>query len=550
MNEVQYQEGQASGGPRVPDQAYHGDTQNAYPLQEKPQYRSSEDTYTQDAPQYGVPANHSEVNGNPPEYKNEQSQPNKDSGVTFEEQFKVSKPKWNDWWAVVFLGLVVAAFVIVSGICIHAYHQTKSFNGNGIYGSGQTYSLNTNTVILFIFVVVISLALSVGYFYLARVYTKQFIWITGILNIVLGFATAIYYFAEHYYSAAIVFLIFAVFGAFCFYSWIGRIPFATLILQTIMDVARANPSIYIVAAIGAVVTAAFGAWFAVTIVAVYVKYNPTENNEGCDASGGSCSHAKLIGMLILVTFCGYYITEVIKNIIHTTISGVYGSWYFCSRSAQGMPKWPALGAFKRAMTYSLGSISFGSLIVSVIQLLQQLASWGQQAAHQDGHIVAVALMCVLRFLISALEWAVRYFNHYAYSYIALYGDAYIPAAKETWRLIKDRGVDALINDCLIDPVLNMGATFVAYVAALFAYLYLRYTQPAYNSSGSYNGPVVAYSFVIALQICNIATVPIKSGVATFFTAMARDPEVLQMRYPDLYNNIMRLYPKVQQRIHA
>lgn len=33
--------------------------------------------------------------------------------------------------------------------------------------------------------------------------------------------------------------------------------------------------------------------------------------------------------------------------------------------------------------------------------------------------------------------------------IALYGKSYIAAAKDTWSLIKDRGIDALINDSLV-----------------------------------------------------------------------------------------------------
>ncbi|KAK9480396.1 plasma-membrane choline transporter-domain-containing protein [Lipomyces japonicus] len=501
--------------------------------------------YTQPAPQY--------EQTRPPPAPNQSTKPqanDKGEWVTFEQKFEVVKPKFNDVWAIFFLLAVIGGFTAVSGITLHAYSENKSFIGDGIYGSGESFSLNTNTIVLFAFVVVIALVVSILYFWLARAFTKQFIWITGILNLLFGFATAIYYFSVHYYSAAIVFLIFAVFGVVCFVSWIKRIPFATLILQTIMDVTKAHPSVLVTSAIGAVVAAAFAAWFSVTLVATYVKYNPTADSQTCANGSGSCSHAKLIGLIVFITFCGYYISEVIKNIVHTTNAGVYGSWYFCSRSAQGMPRWPALGAFKRAMTYSLGSISFGSLLVSIIQLLQQLAAWGEQAARQEGNMWAVALLCVLRCFIMVLNWAVQFFNHYAYCYIALYGAAYIPAAKETWRLIKDRGVDALINDCLIDPVLNLGAQFVAYLTALFAYLYLTYTKPAYNSSGNYNAPVVGFAFVIGLQVCNIATVPIKSGTATFFTAMARDPDVLRLSYPQLWADIIRLYPKVQERIHA
>ena len=68
-------------------------------------------------------------------------------------------------------------------------------------------------------------------------------------------------------------------------------------------------------------------------------------------------------------------------------------------------------------------------------------------------------------------------------------------------MIKDRGIDALVNECLIGPVLSMGATFIAYACALLAYLSLIFTSPAYNSDGGYSPVVVAFSFLIGLQIC-------------------------------------------------
>jgi hypothetical protein len=40
-------------------------------------------------------------------------------------------------------------------------------------------------------------------------------------------------------------------------------------------------------------------------------------------------------------------------------------------------------------------------------------------------------------------------NRYAYIQIALYGKPYIAAAKDTWRLFVDRGIDALVNDQIV-----------------------------------------------------------------------------------------------------
>lgn len=198
-------------------------------------------------------------------------------------------------------------------------------------------------------------------------------------------------------------------------------------LEVVIDVAKNYGHVFTTSFIGGLIATAFGAWFSVTLVAVYAKYYP--GSPGCDAGGGSCSKGKVIGLLVFVTFAGYWISEVIKNVIHVTISGVYGSWYFCAQKPGGVPKGATRGAFKRSMTYSFGSISFGSLIVAIIQLLRQACSIAQQNEAAQGNIMGQIFFCFLGCLIGLLDWAVQFINEYAFSYIALYGKAYIPAAK-------------------------------------------------------------------------------------------------------------------------
>lgn len=118
------------------------------------------------------------------------------------------------------------------------------------------------------------------------------------------------------------------------------------------------------------------------------------------------------------------------------------------------------------------------------------------------------------------------------------------------RMMKDRGIDALVNDCLISPVLTMGSTFVAYLCALLAFLYLQFTDPAYNSGGTFTPVIMAFSFLIGLQVCQIFMTPIGSGVDTIFVAAAWDPDVLMRDHPDFYSRMVAVYPKVQQMIHA
>jgi hypothetical protein len=110
--------------------------------------------------------------------------------------------------------------------------------------------------------------------------------------------------------------------------------------------------------------------------------------------------------------------------------------------------------------------------------------------------------------------------------------------------------DLFAQDCLIGPVLSFGAIFIAYACALLAYLYLLFTDPPYNNNGQYTPFVVAFSFLIGLQIANIFTTPLSSGVDTIFVAAGWDPQVMPRDHPELYNEMVKVYPKVQHMIRV
>jgi hypothetical protein len=417
--------------------------------------------------------------------------------------------------------------VAVSGLTLYRYSRYHSFNGGGISNSSNDFSLDTNTIVLFAFVLCVAFAFSWGYFLAARAFTKQFVWLTGILNCVLAVGTAVYYLYRRLWGAGIVFALFAIFAIICFISWIPRIPFAVVMLQETMDIARMpRVHVFLISMIGGIASLAYAAWFSVTLVAIYVSYMPgtsTTPNPACTDSG--CSSSIVIGLIVFVTFAGYWVSEWIKNTIHTSVAGVYGSWYFCAGKPGGIPKGSSMGAFRRATTYSFGSISLGSLIVAI-------------------------MFCCLQCILGLLDWAVQFINRYAFSHIALYGKAYFAAAKDTWTMMKDRGIDALVNDCLIGPVLTMGSLFVAYLCALLSYLYLEFTKPSYNEGREFTPVIMAFAFLIGLQVCQIFVTPIGSGVDTIFVAMGWDPQVAMSDHPEFWNKLIRVYPKVQQVIQA
>jgi hypothetical protein len=196
-------------------------------------------------------------------------------------------------------------------------------------------------------------------------------------------------------------------------SWSDRhrAPLAKLLIQTTIDITRHHPVVYLIALIGLVFQRAWSIWYAFTCIAIYVKWTP--GRTGCSAS--PCSSAKVGGLIFYSTFSYCWTSQVIANVIVCTLSGgIFGGgyvlppaiahlrcnggtsrggicafisvvlsrvgwYYFGPRAANsGLPKRASLKSFVRSTTLSLGSIAFGSLIVTIVELLRLFLQVVQQ----------------------------------------------------------------------------------------------------------------------------------------------------------------------------
>ncbi|KAF9012317.1 plasma-membrane choline transporter-domain-containing protein [Cyathus striatus] len=448
----------------------------------------------------------------------------------------------------IFLVLFVAqllGFAALSGIAINEWISSGGLGGGlGKSGgkSGTAVTLNRSTVYLLLLVTAAAMLLSVTYLMLTRMFTKLIMHITLILSICLNIGICVYYWITKYYSGAIIFTIIAVLSVFSYFGFRSRIPLASLLLQVVMDVSKHHKSVYVVAFISLIIQAALSVWYTFTVIATYSKWTPGSNS--CTSS--SCSSGKVAGLVFFETFSYFWTSQVIGNVALATLAGgPYGSWYYFGPREMGeMPKHPTLTAFGRASTLSLGSISFGSLIVTILDVLRLVLNMAQQNASADGNPIEACLACCAACFIGILQSMVEYFNRYAYIEIALYGKSYIAAAKDTWRLFKDRGIDALVNDSLVSMTMTWGSYAIGLMSSLFAYLYLRLTEPSYNVSGQYTAPVLLFAFFIGLMCSLTMTSAIEAGVSTIFVGLGEDPQVLAIRAPELFGLIANTYPDV------
>ena len=140
---------------------------------------------------------------------------------------------------------------------------------------------------------------------------------------------------------------------------------------------------------------------------------------------------------ILLTFMLlslYWTIQVVTNLLHTTVAGVVGTWWFdptnntfstgddtegnereernrkchCCSSA-------LYDSLYRSSTFSFGSICLGSFILAIIQVLTFLVNIIRNQQDEEGHRRNDSLcMCLLECLLRQLERLVEYINTWAF----------------------------------------------------------------------------------------------------------------------------------------
>lgn len=201
-----------------------------------------------------------------------------------------------------------------------------------------------------------------------------------------------------------------------------------------------------------------------------------------------------------------------------------------------MFKMPTLGALKRALTVSFGSICYGSLAITPFQLFRSLIR---------STIGELSVFCgFIDIILDGVDGIVRYFNHYAFVNIAVYGKPFCEAGEEGWDLLKERGVIKIANDSLVSAALFMctftagaltgGAALIIGLVAVEGDKYLVNEVAAAAIGCSLLGTVVMSI------VCSV----IRAGVSTMFVCLAEEPESIARDNPELYEKIQDAYPDI------
>ncbi len=193
-----------------------------------------------------------------------------------------------------------------------------------------------------------------------------------------------------------------------------RIPFAASTLVTALTAVKCNMGLAFFAYNNLAITFLWSLWWSIAFLATFYVLGDCNAEFYCenDVNG-------FLVFLFLVSF--YWTTQVIKNVVHVTVAGTVGTWWFVPGEARSCCSPAVMNSYWRSVTTSFGSICFGSLLVALIQATREIVY--SMRAQEDS-----LLLCITDCILAILEHLAEYFNKWAYIYVGLYGYKFIEAS--------------------------------------------------------------------------------------------------------------------------
>lgn len=290
--------------------------------------------------------------------------------------------------------------------------------------------------------------------------------------------------------------------------WAQFIEFTARIVEHCGEITLENPCMFLVALIGAIVSAIWSIIVAFALDGVVAAYQ-TEIE-----SSRYTSYA-VFGAFF---FCWIWGCMVSSGVCYTTFCGVFGRWYY---SAEGHYEENVLmSSFCAASTSSLGSICFGTFLVAAVRTAEFIVRNMRQDAQEDGNIVLCIVLCCVQCILDCIGDIIEYFNEWAYVQCAIRGTSFCASAKIVFSLCTVANVWAIWSTLLIDSVVNFGSFLAGFcgaaVGAGIGYVGSLETCLLSALAGFIAGNTVGW--------CCMST--FTAGAKTLCTCWAENPETL------------------------
>eukprot|EP00732_Lithocolla_globosa_P004244 Lithocolla_globosa_v1_NODE_3806_length_1574_cov_118.672153.p1 type:complete len:477 gc:universal NODE_3806_length_1574_cov_118.672153:55-1485(+) len=436
-----------------------------------------------------------------------------------ETVLKFENPKYRDvLWAILFL-VHLAAFVLFA---------IKGWKDGRVDFSD--YLPYDDDVLLFVYIILgtalCGLVVGMFYVFLLDKCAKFFIYLSMVscLFALIFLGILVIYLSNDWYGYLVGGILFlcSVFYLLVMLAWRKKLNFCAVMLDEVAGVTRKFRTAVLSSIIFALVFFGYSVFWCLTLV---FCINATEDN------------SSIWWVTLYLLFSYFWTSQVLSNCLHVSMSYLFAV-YFCRYNTDDFPSSPVWQGTRRAFTYHFGSVCFASLFVAIIQTLKALV----QRLKEQSKYLACCLGCCL----SCLEALVKYLNEWALTEVAISCQSYCGAARSTFTLFRQLGLDVVVNDHIVNSVLWVGVVLVTAVCFGVAFVLAEVFNT--DTEGSIEGSVAGFTWLAALvggfvggNVMWVIVGVIDSGTTATFVCLAEEPEAMKTAHPALMHELKQTY---------
>ena len=180
-----------------------------------------------------------------------------------------------------------------------------------------------------------------------------------------------------------------------------------------------------------------------------------------DFSGDQFFYNNQILVQIVLLSIFLWIGNFILALGEMVLAGAFSSYYWAFEKPKDVPTFPVFASLYRSLRYHIGTLAFGSLIITIVQLARIALEYIDHKTKDSQNKLAKFIVCCLRCCLYCLEKFLRFVNRNAYIYTAIYGKNFCSAGKAAFSLIIRNVVRIFVLDKTVDFVLLVGKILVS-----------------------------------------------------------------------------------------
>uniref|UniRef100_A0A8D0AP27 Choline transporter-like protein n=1 Tax=Sander lucioperca TaxID=283035 RepID=A0A8D0AP27_SANLU len=151
--------------------------------------------------------------------------------------------------------------------------------------------------------------------------------------------------------------------------------------------------------------------------------------------GETAYHKYLIGLQFYNVFLFFWCANFVTALGQMTLAGAFASYYWAFVKPDDMPAFPVFSSLGRSLRYHTGTLAFGSLILSIVQIIRVLLEYLDHKLQGAQNKCTKFLLCCMKCCFWCLEKFVKFINRNAYIIVAIYGKNFCTSAREGFFLL-------------------------------------------------------------------------------------------------------------------